>query len=137
MKSNLALLIAIATGLVASAAPRKELVADVTVVPQAQIAAIAANPEAPLPPIAPYEILKFSAPSYLVVRIKDGSRGGYAGGELEVKIDRASVIVRIDAALTGKSYDYFIPLGFGFYYPLEKEGPKPIVTTRWKSLKFK
>jgi hypothetical protein len=136
MKSKLAFLVVLATGVVALAAPKKELVADLAVVPQAQLSAIAANPGAPLPPVATYEILRNSEPSYLVVRIKDHS-GGMAWGELEVRIDKMTVDVRVDAGLNGKSYDYFIPLGFGFYYPLGKEGPKPIVSARWKSLTFK
>jgi len=136
MKSCLAVLLLIATSLVAPAAPRKELVPEAAIVPRAQLAAIAANPEAPLPPTATYDILQFDEPAFLVVRIKDNS-GGVAVGELEVKIDRSTVDLRVNATLRGKSFDYFIPLGFGFAFPMKREGPAPVVTTRWKSMNFK
>jgi hypothetical protein len=137
MKTLVSFVIAFASCCSVTAAPNKNLTAEVAVVPQTELVSIMSHPEAPLPPTANYDTLNRAAaigPAYLVVRINDNS-GGIAWGTLEVKIDTSTIELPVSATLQGKNYDYFVPLSFGFNY--KREGSEPTLSTNWKRLRFK
>jgi hypothetical protein len=78
MKPYIAWIVAIASGSCLLAAPERKLDVEAVVVPQRQISTIAAAPDGPLPVAANYAELQKEeavAPAYVVVRIKDRSRG--------------------------------------------------------------